>query len=185
MEDNQIIDLYFARSEAAIAQTAAKYGNYCYRIADNILSSREDAQECVNDTYLAAWNAMPPKRPGILSAFLGKITRNISLDRWKRRAARKRGGGEAALSLEELDECLTGGQSPEREVERRELLRAINRFLDTLPETQRDIFVCRYWYLDSIEDIGARLGYSQSKVTTILFRLRKKLAAHLEKEGLQ
>ena len=100
MEDNQIIDLYFARSEAAIAQTAAKYGNYCYRIADNILSSREDAQECVNDTYLAAWNAMPPKRPGILSAFLGKITRNISLDRWKRRAARTRGGGEAALSLE-------------------------------------------------------------------------------------
>lgn len=185
MEDNQIIDLYFARSEAAIAQTAAKYGNYCYRIADNILSSREDAQECVNDTYLAAWNAMPPKRPGILSAFLGKITRNISLDRWKRRAARKRGGGEAALSLEELDECLTGGQSPEREVERRELLRAINRFLDALPETQRDIFVCRYWYLDSIEDIGTRFGYSQSKVTTILFRLRKKLAAHLEKEGLQ
>lgn len=185
MEDNQIIDLYFARSEAAIAQTAAKYGNYCYRIADNILSSREDAQECVNDTYLAAWNAMPPKRPGILSAFLGKITRNISLDRWKRRAARKRGGGEAALSLEELDECLTGGQSPEREVERRELLRAINRFLDTLPETQRDIFVCRYWYLDCIEDIGTRFGYSQSKVTTILFRLRKKLAAHLEKEGLQ
>ena len=148
MEDNQIIDLYFARSEAAIAQTAAKYGNYCYRIADNILSSREDAQECVNDTYLAAWNAMPPKRPGILSAFLGKITRNISL-------------------------------------ERRELLRAINRFLDALPETQRDIFVCRYWYLDSIEDIGTRFGYSQSKVTTILFRLRKKLAAHLEKEGLQ
>lgn len=185
MEDNQIIDLYFARSEAAIAQTAAKYGNYCYRIADNILSSREDAQECVNDTYLAAWNAMPPKRPGILSAFLGKITRNISLDRWKRRTARKRGGGEAALSLEELDECLTGGQLPEREVERRELLRAINRFLDALPETQRDIFVCRYWYLDSIEDIGTRFGYSQSKVTTILFRLRKKLAAHLEKEGLQ
>ena len=185
MEDNQIIDLYFARSEAAIAQTAAKYGNYCYRIADNILSSREDAQECVNDTYLAAWNAMPPKRPGILSAFLGKITRNISLDRWKRRSAQKRGGGEAALSLEELDECLTGGQSPEREVERRELLRAINRFLDTLPETQRNIFVCRYWYLDSIEDISARFGDSQSKVTTVLFRLRKKLAAHLEKEGLQ
>lgn len=185
MEDEQIIALYFSRDDRAIRETEAAYGGRLLTLSRRILNSREDAQECVNDTYLAAWNAMPPKRPGILSAFLGKITRNISLDRWKRRAARKRGGGEAALSLEELDECLTGGQSPEGEVERRELLRAINRFLDALPETQRDIFVCRYWYLDSIEDIGARFGYSQSKVTTILFRLRKKLAAHLEKEGLQ
>lgn len=185
MEDNKIIDLYFARSESAISQTAAKYGGYCYCIADGILSDREDAEECVNDTYLAAWNAMPPRRPNILSAFLGKITRNISLDRWKRRSAQKRGGGETALSLEELEECLADHRTPEKAVERREVLQAVNHFLEKLPETQRNIFVCRYWYLDSIEAISSRFGYSQSKVTTMLHRLRKKLAAQLEEEGLQ
>lgn len=185
MEDNRIIDLYFARSESAIFQTAAKYGNYCYSIANNILSDREDSRECVNDTYLAAWNAMPPKRPNILSAFLGKITRNISLDRWKARSAQKRGGGAATLSLEELEECLTGGENPEAAVERRELLRSLNRFLEALPEEQRNLFVCRYWYLDSIEDISQRFDCSQSRVTSALFRLRKRLRKHLEQEGLQ
>ena len=185
MEDSQILELYFARSETAIQETDRKYGAYCYKIAFGILADRQDSEESVSDTYLSAWNSIPPRKPARLATFLGKLTRNISIDRWRTANAKKRGGGETALSLEELDECLTGGQSPEREVERRELLRAINRFLDALPETQRDIFVCRYWYLDSIEDIGTRFGYSQSKVTTILFRLRKKLAAHLEKEGLQ
>ena len=185
MEDSKIIDLYFARSESAISETAAKYGSYCYRIADNILSDREDAEECVNDTYLAAWNAMPPRRPNLLSAFLGKITRNISLDRWKCRSAQKRGGGETALSLEELEECLADRRTPERAAERREVLQAVNRFLEALPETQRNIFVCRYWYLDSIEAISKRFGYSQSKVTTLLHRLRKRLAAQLKEEGLQ
>ena len=112
MEDNAIIDLYWARSENAISQTAVKYGGYCYAIAYHILESPEDSEESVNDTYLAAWNTMPPKRPNVLSAFLGKITRYISLDRWKRRSASKRGGGQTTLALEELEECVSGGENP-------------------------------------------------------------------------
>lgn len=127
---------------------------------------------------------MPPRRPNILSAFLGKLTRYISLDRWKKRSAQKRGGGQAALSLEELEECISGGDDPEKEVDRKELLRYLNRFLDALPETQRRVFVCRYWYLESIPEIAARFGFSESKVTAMLHRLREKLRARLQLEGL-
>ena len=117
MDDAEIISLYFQRSETAISQTATKYGKYCYQIAYHILSSREDSEESVNDTYLAAWNAMPPRRPNALPAFLGKLTRYISLDRWKNRSAQKRGGGQVALSLDELEECVAGGSDPEKEAE--------------------------------------------------------------------
>ena len=184
MDDSEIIELYFQRSEEAVTQTASKYGKYCYKIAYHILSSQEDSEESVNDTYLAAWNTMPPRRPNILSAFLGKLTRYISLDRWKKRSAQKRGGGQVALSLEELEECISGGDDLEKEVDRKELLRYLNRFLDALPETQRRVFVCRYWYLESIPEIAARFGFSESKVTAMLHRLREKLRARLQLEGL-
>lgn len=185
MDDNEIVDMYFDRSETAISLTAAKYGNYCYRIAFNILSNKEDSEESVNDTYLAAWNNMPPRRPNAFSAFLGKLTRYISLDRWKARNAYKRGGGEVPLSLEELEECLPGGENPEQAYSKNELLRHVNSFLEALTETERKVFVCRYWYLDSTQEIADRFGFSQSKVTAMLHRIRGKLRKRLEKEDLQ
>lgn len=183
MDDSAIVELYFARSEQAISETAAKYGGYCYRIANNILSSKEDSEESVNDTYLAAWNTMPPQHPSILATFLGKITRYIALDRWKSRSAYKRGGGEVSLALEELDACISSGESTEQAFEKKELLRCINRFLDDLPDTQRNIFVCRYWYLDPVQQIADRYGFTLSKTASILRRTREKLCNHLKKEG--
>lgn len=183
MDDNGILDLYFRRSEAAISETALKYGSFCQSIAMNILSNHEDAQECVSDTYLAAWNSIPPRRPSLFSAFLGKITRHLSIDRWRSRSACKRGGGEMELALEELDYCIPGGESPEQILARKELSLAINRFLEALPETERSIFLCRYWYLDPISRIAENFGFSQSKVSSLLHRLRGRLRAHLEKEG--
>ena len=184
MEDNAIIDLYWARSENAISQTAVKYGGYCYAIAYHILESPEDSEESVNDTYLAAWNTMPPKRPNALSAFLGKITRYISLDRWKHRSASKRGGGQTTLALEELEECVSGGENPEERLARKELLSLVNRFLGGLSETERRVFVCRYWYLDSLEDIAAKTGLTKGHISTMLHRTRKRLCICLQKEGL-
>ena len=183
MDDKRIIDLYWERSERAITETSSKYGNYCYTIAYNILYNREDSEESVNDTYLAAWNAIPPKRPDILSAFLGKITRYISIDRWKNRTALKRGGGEVPLVLEELEQCISSKRSVEEEYLQKELLKCINQFLANLPQTERKIFMYRYWNMDSIEKISKRYGYSSSKVTSMLYRIRGKLYKFLEKEG--
>lgn len=185
MDDKGIVDLYFARSEDAIRETAAKYGGYCYTISYNILSSREDAQECVNETYLAAWNSIPPQKPAILTAFLGKVSRYISLDRWKSRSRVKRGGGELPLCLEELAECVSGKESIEDAVIRKEVLAGINRFLGTLPETERRVFLCRYWYLAPVAEIADRFGFSQSKVASMLHRTRGKLNDYLQKEGLK
>lgn len=184
MEDTQIIDLYFARSEQAIQETDNKYGGYCYSIAYNILANREDSEESVSDTYMAAWKAIPPRRPAIMSAFLGRITRHLSLDRWRSRNAYKRGGGEVPLALEELDECISGGETPEAALERKALALTVNRFLDSLPETERNVFLCRYWYLDPIDRIADNFGFSHSKVTSMLHRTRGKLKMLLEKEGL-
>lgn len=183
MDDKSIIDLYLDRSEQAISETSVKYGKYCFSIAFNILSDKEDSEESVNDTYLAAWNNIPPRVPSILSTFLGKITRNISLNRWKSRRAYKRGGGEVPLALDELEECISTGESVEDTFEKKELLRSMNRFLDALPDTERNLFVCRYWYLDPIHDIAQRFGFTESKVTSMLHRIRGKLRKHLEKEG--
>ena len=183
MDDKAIVELYFARSEKAISETAVKYGGYCYSIANNILSNKEDSEESVNDTYLAAWNNMPPRSPSILATFLGKITRYISLDRWKSRSAYKRGGGEVTLALEELDEFLSSSESTEQAVEKKELLRSINRFLDNLPETERNMFVCRYWYLDPVQQIANRYGFTLSKTASMLRRTREKLCKQLKKEG--
>lgn len=183
MDDKAIVELYFARSEKAISETANKYGGYCYSIANNILSSKEDSEESVNDTYLAAWNNMPPRHPSILATFLGKITRYISLDRWKSRSAYKRGGGEVTLALDELDEFLSSGESTEEVLEKKELIRSINRFLDNLPETERNLFVCRYWYLDPVQQIADRYGFTISKTASMLRRTREKLCKQLKKEG--
>jgi len=184
MDDNKIIELYWNRSENAISETATKYGGYCYTIAYNILSNSEDSEESVNDTWLAAWNTMPPKRPKLLAAFLGKMTRYISLDRWKNRTAAKRGGGEVPLVLEELEECISGEDSAEGEYLKKEFAMMMNRFLENLPETERKVFLCRYWYMDSIEDIAERFSFSESKVTSMLHRTRGKLRKMLEQEGI-
>lgn len=185
MDDKAIIDLYWTRSENAISETAAKYGGYCYTIAYNILSNREDSEESVNDTYLAAWNTMPPRRPSVLAAFLGKMTRYISLDHWKKRSRLKRGGGETELCLEELEGCISGTESIENEMIRKETLASVNKFLDTLPETERKVFLCRYWYLDPVADIAQRFGFTESKTASMLHRTRGKLQKYLTKEGLQ
>ncbi len=154
MEDQQIVQLYWDRDEKAIAATSEKYGNYCTSIARNILDNNEDVKECVNDTYLKAWNAMPPHRPNILSAFLGKITRNLSINRYKHNVASKRGGGEFSVALDELEECVSGYSNVEQEMEHQELVKAINGFLGKLSSKKRSIFVCRYLYFDSFSDIA-------------------------------
>lgn len=183
MDDGSILELFFSRSEAAISATAEKYGKYCYNIAYRILSSAEDSEESVNDTYMAAWNAIPPRRPDVLSAFLGRLTRNISLDKWKRRSAQKRGGGEVPLALEELVECIPGGEDPEAVCQKRELVRCINRFLAALPETERKIFTSRYYHLRSAQQIAETYGFTLSKTASMLHRTREKLGKYLMKEG--
>ena len=164
MNDDQIIQLYFDRSEQAIKETDTKYGDYCYSIAFNILTNPEDAEESVSDTYLSAWNAMPPRRPPALAAFLGKITRNLSIDRWRKYRAFKRGEGQIELALEELRECVSGTESAEEAAIRKEILASLNRFLGTLKETERSVFLCRYWYLDSTEEIAEKSGFSATTV---------------------
>lgn len=184
MEDSQIVELYWKRLESAISETAAKYGKYCYRIAYNILANAEDTEESVNDTYFNAWNAIPPHRPDVLSAFLGKITRRISIDKWRRRTAEKRGGSETALVLDELEDCVASGQNVEREVEEHELAKAVNAFLSGLSADVRDVFICRYFFVLSINEICESFDYSQSKTKSMLSRTRKSLQVYLEKEGL-
>lgn len=183
MEDDRIVELYWSRSETAITETAAKYGSYLSSISYHILADREDAKECVNDTYHNAWDAMPPHRPSILSAFLGKITRRISIDRWRRLNAEKRGGGEIIFALEELEDCVSGVGSVEDEIQRQELRKLYRDFLNTLPDTERRVFLCRYWYMNSIGEIAREFGFSKSKVASMLHRTRGKLRTVLEKEG--
>ena len=183
MDDRQIIDLYFARQEQAIKETAKKYGKYCFAIARNILQNSSDAEETVNDTYIGAWNSIPPHRPTMLSTYLGKITRRLALKRWTANRTQKRGGGEVALALEELAGCIPSDFDVESRMELAELTGILNGFVQNLPHTERDVFLCRYWYLDSIDAISHRFDFSQSKVKSMLSRTRKKLYAHLQKEG--
>ena len=180
MEDSQIIDLYWARLEQAIQETDTKYGGYCRAIAHNILKSMEDSEECVSDTWLRAWNAMPPQRPSVLSAFLGRITRNLSLDRCK--AAR--GGSSFPAALDELSECVPAGGSVEQTMDERELGQAIDRFLRTIPEKQCSLFLRRYWYAESISQIAERYSLKENTVKSILFRTREQLRKFLQKEGV-
>ncbi len=181
MEDNRIVDLYWARSEDAITETSEKYGKYCYAIAYNILSNAEDADESVNDTYLDAWHNMPPHRPAILSTFLGKITRRISIDKWRWRTADKRGGDEVSLVLDELSECVPSNLSVEDSVIAGELSVQINRFLGTLAPTERQVLLCRYWYLDPIDKISADFSFTDSNLnhTGIYLYSKGKIMIHL------
>ena len=183
MDDTTIVQLYWDRDERAIPATSGKYGNYCNSIAWNILGNREDAEECVNDTYMRAWNSMPPHRPNALSAFLGKITRNVSLNRYKQNTADKRGGGEVPAVLEEIAELVSDTDSVEQEVDRRELVKAIDAFLDGLPTEKRSLFLCRYWYFDSVSDLASRFGMTENHVSITLNRLRRKLHNDLLERG--
>lgn len=184
MKDSEIIDLYWARSERAIAATAEQYGGYCHTVAYNILGDRRDAEECVNDALLRAWNAIPPHRPRQLAAFLGKITRNLSLNRYQHSRAEKRGRGQVELALEELEDCIPGGRPVDQAAEELALAEALNRFLRAQPEKRRSIFVLRYWYLYPVQEIAARYGMRETGTASLLFRMRKELKAFLEKEGI-
>ena len=185
MDDPQIVELYFARSEAAIQETDRKYGRYCYTIAYNILSNPQDSEESVSDTYLSAWNSMPPRRPAKLSTFLGKLTRNISIDRWRTANAQKRGGGEVALALEELGECVSGQPGAEEALLQKELAVCLNRFLEKFSAEERSVFLCRYWYVNSLEEIAKKTGFSVGKIKSMLHRTRNKLERQMETEGLR
>lgn len=184
MEDSKIVDLYWQRDEAAIAQTEKKYGSYLTTVAYNILADMEDSRESVNDTYLHAWNSMPPQKPGILSTYLSKITRRVSIDRVRRRTAQKRGGGEYIQSLSELADTVSSGDTMEERISRVVLTQAIETFLRTLPQDSRNIFIARYYFMDSLRRIASRSGFTEAKVKMLLFRTRQSLAAYLEKEGL-
>lgn len=183
MEDEKIIELYWNRDEEALTQTNLKYGSYCYYIAYNILKNEEDCKECVNDTWFKAWTVIPPKRPSLFRAFLGKITRNLSLDRYRKSRTDKRGGKNLALIYEELEECI-GKDGTDERIDAIVITDAISRFLEGLSHDARIIFVRRYWYADSIAQIAKRYAVSESKVKSALMRSRIKLKDFLEKEGI-
>ena len=182
MDDGKIIDMFFARNEDAIRHTDAADGRRLYHLADRIVENGQDAEESVSDTYLTAWNTIPPRKPNIFSAFLGKITRHISIDRWRKQSAQKRGGKEMIFALDELGECMDEN-TLEATVSQRELTCILNDFLTGLPETERNVFLSRYWYMDSIDTIVKITGFSQSKVTSMLHRTRNKLRKRLSEEG--
>ena len=184
MEDQQIVELYWQRSDQAIAESDRKYGHYCGTIAYQICGCLEDAEECVSDTWLTAWNQIPPKRPNILSAFFGTITRNRAINRVRAGKREKRGGGQTDLVLSELEDCILAPDNVEQEIEKKELEAAIRKFVAGLKEGERNIFLARYYFLAPTADIARRLGCSQSKVKTTLYRLRGKLSKYLKEEGL-
>ncbi len=184
MNDEQIIELYFQRSESAISETDKKYGAGCRRLTFNILGSREDSEECVNDTYLKCWNTMPPKRPPELKLFIAKIARNIALNMRRAVGTLKRGGGFLAVDMEEVSECLPSRSNVEQEVDEATAAKAIDRFLASLDREKQIIFVRRYWYFCTITEIANDLGLSESKVKMTLSRTREKLREYLGKEGI-
>lgn len=184
MEDNRIIELYNIRDERAIAETAAAYGNYCTAVAKRIVLNDEDAQECVNDTYLGAWNAIPPAKPDNLRTFLGRITRNLSLKKIRAASAEKRGGGESDAVLDELEQTLAGGFSIDEHMDAQEITCIINEFLGSIRCQDREFFVLRYWYFMSVADIAAETRTGISSVKMSLKRTRDRLAERLKKEGV-
>lgn len=185
MDDKKIVQLYWDRNQAAISATSEKYGNYCTSIAKNILDNKEDVEECVNDTYLNAWNSMPPHRPSMLSTFLGKITRNLSLNRYKHNSTKKRGAGETALALNELEDCVSGIDNTEEDITAKELQQEIDLFLDGLSKRNRGLFIRRYWYMDSIPKLAERFKISENHVSVTLNRIRKQLKKYLTERGYQ
>lgn len=184
MDDQKLIDLFWQRSPDAIGETAKKYGNYCYRIAYHVLANAEDSEECVNDTYFKVWESIPPTRPTRFSAFIGRITRHLAINRYDYLTAEKRGGSQVLLALEELADCIPDHKTPARIVEEKELGEAINRFLGTVTPEARKIFLQRYWSLMSVKDIAQIYGITESKVKMSLMRTRRKFKLFLEKEGI-
>lgn len=184
MTDREIVALFFARDESAIAQIDSAYGNYCRAIADSILQNDEDTEECVSDAYLRAWNAIPPASPLLLRTYLGKITRRLAFDRYQKRHADKRGGGQIPLILDELSECLPSRGNPDETDNTLLTQDCLDRFLRSLPDEQRWMFVRRYWYAARVKDIAKALHKSENDVSVTLSRLRSKLKDELEKEGI-
>lgn len=186
MQDEKIIDLYFDRNERALTETSDKYGSYCRQIARNILNDEETVKECFNDTLFHSWNAMPPTRPNCLKTFVGKITRNVSLQRVRSAHTIKRGGGEAVIAIDELQECIPDrtANSAEQLEEDMVIREVMKDLLTSLPKQNRRIFMRRYWYCSSIEEIAKALDLSEGNVRTILSRVRSKLKAALEEAGV-
>lgn len=184
MEDSEIIAMFHRREEQAIWETERKYSSLCRRIAMNILSILEDAEECVSDTWYAAWNTMPPERPGVLGAFLGRITRNLSISRFRSNRAQKRYSGMEVL-LSELDDCVPSPENVEERVERQLLTQTVNRWLDSLPAAERTLFVRRYWYGDRVKELAQLWGCTQNQMSQRLMGLRKKLKGYLQTEGVE
>ena len=185
MDDSVIVQMYWNRNEEALSATAKKYGLYCFSIAENILGNNEDAEECVNDTYLQTWNSIPDNKPKMLSTYLAKITRNLSFNRYKRNNAEKRGGGQIDLVLDELSDLIISPDESDKEFDSRLLSKAINAFLSNLSVEKRQIFMCRYWYADSIKDIAKRFDMTENNVSVTLNRLRQKLSEHLKESGYE
>lgn len=183
MTDERIVDLYWRRDESAVAETQQKYGHYLTKIAYNILNDMEDSLESVNDTYMRAWKAMPPHRPRVLSSFLAKITRRVAIDVVRKRTREKRIPSEYTYSLAELEECISGGETAEQMIEVELLAKAINQFLRTLPQETRNLFIGRYYFLDSLKDAANYCSMSEAKAKTLLYRTRCGLKEYLEKEG--
>lgn len=184
MEDQEILALYFARSEDAIAQTEQAYGPYCHHIAYGILRSRPDSEECVNDTWLNAWQSIPPSRPNCFRAWLARVTRNLALDRCRREGAAKRGNRQIMLCLDELAECVGQQNEPGKQLEAQEIAASISFFLRRLTPNDRQLFLRRYWYLDSSRDLARQFKLKEGQVNTRLHRIRRRLKNHLEQEGL-
>lgn len=183
MEDHEIIALFFRRSEEAVAAASRKYGAYCRSVVTNILSNREDVEECLNDTWLAAWDSIPPNRPDRLRVYLARIARNTALNRRKELTAQKRGGGAVDAVLEELHECISGSGMDEA-LDELVLRSAINTFLRSQPKQKRDIFIRRYWAMEPVNNIAKALGLRRGQTATILYRMRWELKEFLEKEGI-
>lgn len=183
MTDLQIIELYWQRNEDAILESNRKYGNYCTTVAQNILSDALDAEECVSDTWLRAWSAIPPERPNMLKLFFAKITRNLSIDRLKSKLAQKRGGGESELILEELEQCIASHGNAETEYIAKELGRSINYFVRDLPEREGNLFIRRYFFCEKLDVVAERYAITPHNASVILGRVRQKLKRHLEREG--
>ena len=183
MEDKAIVELYWKRDQEAVLVTQGKYGPYLTKIAWQILFDREDSEECVNDTYLRAWNSMPAQRPAVLSTYLGKIVRGCAIDLFRKKHRQKRQGSEYARSLEELAECISGGDSTQEAVDLRLLGEAIDAYLRTLSLTARRAFVARYYYMDPVRTVAADQGLGLSQTKSLLHRTRLGLRAHLRKEG--
>lgn len=183
MNDSEIIELYWQRKENAILQTSRKYGEYCRAIAEHILSNAQDAEECVSDTWLHAWNSIPPQRPDFFRAFLARITRNLAFSRWRSTGAQKRGGGTFSSVLDELSECIPDSETPENILQYKELVGILNRFLDELSARDRSIFLRRYFYAESAAAIAAQFGLRPENILVILSRTRRKFRQKLSQEG--